>query len=199
MLHKGLPSPGSRAQVFVVTYEPYLHLKLSELLPVLLQNKQLLTVTPTSKKRPEDTPAEESRFEDTDDTLNTLEDQLKEISFQEQRRTKQTILTHGSYVRIGLLSIGLITYFGRAKLMTAETNWSLSLQRKGKAEDQPAIRLAEEPAGNQTADSHSDEFRIERRCTTTTNTPAPKNRTAQINTSTSKAAIRLPAQSLQAM
>ena len=194
-----LPSPGSRAQVSVVTYEPYLHLNLSELSPVLLQNKQLLTLTPTSKKQPEDNPTEESRFENTDETLNKLEDQLNEISSQEHRRTKQTILTHGSYVGIGLLSIGLITYFGRAKLITAVTNWRPCPKRKGKAEDQPAIRLAEEPAGNQAADSHSDEFRIEQRCTTTTNTPAPKNRTAPISTSTSKAATRLPAQSLQPM
>ena len=179
-----LPSLGSRALVPVVTYEPCLHLKLSELSPVLLQNKQFLTLTATSKKRPEDTPAEESRFEDTDETLNKLEDQLNEVNSQEQSRSKQTILTHGSYVGIGLLSIGLITYFGRARLMTAVTNWRPCLQRKGQPEDQPAIRLAKEPSGNQAADSHSDEFRIERRCTTTTNTPAPKNRTAQISTST---------------
>ena len=127
----------------VVTYEPYLHLNLSELSPVLLQNKQLLTLTPASKKRPEDTPAEESRFEDTDEALSKLEDQLNEISSQEQSTTKQTC-------------------------------WKPCPQQNGKAEDQPAIRLAEEPAGNQAADSHSDEFRIDRRCTTTTNTPAPK-------------------------
>ena len=91
-----LPSPGSRPQVSVVTYELYLHLILSELSPVLLQNKQLLTLTQTSEKRPEDTPAEESRFEDTDETLHKLEDQLNLISSQEQSRAKQIILTHGS-------------------------------------------------------------------------------------------------------
>ena len=96
-----LPSPGSRAQVSVVTYEPYLHLNLSELLPFLLQNKQLLTLTPAPKKRPEDTPVEQSRFEDTEETLSKLEDQFNEISSQEHSRTKHTILTHGSYVGIG--------------------------------------------------------------------------------------------------
>ena len=40
--------------------------------------------------------------------------------------------------------------------MTAVTSWRPCPQRKGKAEDQPAIRLAKEPAGNQAADSHSD-------------------------------------------
>ena len=118
-----LSSPGSRAQVSVVTYEPYLYLNLSELSPILLQNKKLLTLTRTSRKQPEDTLDEESRFEDTDETLNKLEEQLNEISSQEQRQSKikQTVLTHDSRVGIGLLSIGLITYFGRAKLMTAVT------------------------------------------------------------------------------
>ena len=37
-----LPSPGSRAQTSVVTYEPHLHLNLSELSPALLQHKQLM-------------------------------------------------------------------------------------------------------------------------------------------------------------
>ena len=64
---------------------------------------------PTSRKQPEDTPAEENRFEDTDETLSKLEEQLDEISFQKQSRAKQIILTHRSYVGIGLLSIDLVT------------------------------------------------------------------------------------------
>ena len=75
-----LPSPGSRAQTSVVTYEPHLHLNLSELSPALLQHKQLMASPEPQQEPPEGSPAENGRCKENDETLSKLEDQLNEIS-----------------------------------------------------------------------------------------------------------------------
>ena len=115
--------PGSRAQTSVVTYELHLHLNLSELSPALLQHKQLMASPGPQQEPSEGAPVEDSQYKNNDKTLSELEDQLNEISSQEQGRAKQAVLTHGSYVGLGLISIGLLTYLGRVKLIAVMTAW----------------------------------------------------------------------------
>ena len=73
---------------------------------------------------------------------------------QEQGRVKQTALTQGFYVGLGLLSIGLVTYLCRVKFMTIVTAWNFCPPRGGEAKTQSAIQVNEEQAARQITDIH---------------------------------------------
>ena len=149
---------------------------------------------------PEGTPANDGRYKENDETLNELEDPLNEISSQEQGRAKQTILTHGSNVGLGLISIGLLTYLCRVKLIAVVTAWKFCPPRGGKAKTQPSSQPNDEQATRQIADIHREEVRVEQQpVASTTHAPAPKNRTTPLDTPKAKATIQLPQQSLQPM
>ena len=64
-----LLSPGSKGQVSLATYGPFLHSNLSKLTPSLLQNKQLTAPSATLKLPPEDTPAKENKYNETDEII----------------------------------------------------------------------------------------------------------------------------------
>ena len=125
-----LPSASLQRQVSVAIYEPYLHLNLTELSPALLWNSQLMASPATELMLPKNISNKSRKYKEAEKTLDQLEDQLNEISFQERARVKQTILTHGSYLGIGLLVMGLAIYFCRTKLLTMMTGKDIAYTEK---------------------------------------------------------------------
>ena len=195
-----LPSPGSRAQTSVVIYEPHLHLNLSELSPALLQHKQLMASPEPQQEPPEGNPAKNGRYKENDETLSKLEDQLNEISSQEQGRVKKTVLTYGSYVGLVLISICLLTYLCRVKLIAVMTAWKFCPPRGGNVKTQSAIDPNDEQAARKTADIHQEEARVEQQpIISATHAPAPKSRATSLDNSKAKVTVRLPQQRLQPM
>ena len=63
-----LSSISSPSQTSVVTYEPRLHLNLSELSPTLLQNQQLMGMPKTTEQIATDVAAKEDDYRETDET-----------------------------------------------------------------------------------------------------------------------------------
>ena len=175
-------------------------MNLSELLPALLQHKQLMASPEPQQEPPEETPAEDGRYKENDETLSELEDQLNDISSQDQGRAKQTVLTHGSYVGLGLISIGLLTYLCHVKLIAVMTAWKFCPPRGGEPKTQPTSEPNDEQAARQIADIHREEVREEQQpVASATHASAPKNRTTPFDTSKAKATIQLTQQSLQPM
>ena len=67
----------------------------------------------TELRLPKNISNKSGKYKEAEETMDQLEDQLNETSSQEQARVKQTILTHGSYLGIGLLAVGMeILFFG---------------------------------------------------------------------------------------
>ena len=93
-----LPSPSLQHQVSMAIYKPHFYLNLTELLPALLRNSQLIA---TEVRLPKNISNKSCKYKEAQETLDQLEDQLNEISFQEEARVEQTILTYGSYLGIG--------------------------------------------------------------------------------------------------
>ena len=126
-----LPSPSLQRQVLVAIYEPCLHLNLTELSPASLRNSQHMSAPATELRLPKNISNKSGKYKEAEETLDQLEDQLNEISSREQATVKQTILTHGSYLGIGLLAVGLAIYVCRTKLLLMTTGKRYCLQRKG--------------------------------------------------------------------
>ena len=132
------------------------------------------------QKPPEGTSTEDDRYKENDETLTELEDQLNEISSQEQRRAKQTILTHGFYVELGLLSIGLVTYLCHVKLIAVVRDWKVCLPRGGKAKTESANQANDKQAARQATDICPEKIGVKRRhIASATNAPAPKKQPMQ--------------------
>ena len=135
-----LPSLNSPSRTSVDVYEPRLHLNLSELSPALLQGQKLMDMPRTSEYLVEDVADKEDDYKETEGTLDQLENQLNEISFQRRTRTRQMILTHGSYIGIGFLSMGLLAYLCRTKALAGATSLWHCLQQGSKQRTQKATR-----------------------------------------------------------
>ena len=200
-----LSSISSPSQTSVVIYEPRLHLNLSELSPALLQNQKLMCMPKTTVQVATDVAAKEDDYRETDETLAQLENQLNEISFQRRTRTKQMILTHGSYLGSGFLSMGLLVFLCRAEILAGATIFLHCLQRKGKKrsreirEHRKKQRISLEVSINK-----NDARKVQQDkktpltsvATSEANMPAPKTRAAR---PTLSAAVQLPPQNLQPM
>ena len=116
----------------MVIYELRLQLNLSELSPALQQSQRLMDMPRTLEQLVNDLAEKEDDYKQTEETLDQLENQLNEISFQRRTRTKHMILTHGSYLGIGFLSMGLLAYLYRAKALAGATSFWHCLQGKSK-------------------------------------------------------------------
>ena len=139
-----------------------------------------------------------------------MEDQLNEISSQEQARVKETILTHGSYLGIGLLAAGLAIYVCRTKLLTMTTRKRYCLRRKSRSGTTQATQhLAELGINLEVNPERGEGEREQQEATYTEDTPAPRTKSARILTSANSVSqgnvlmstppVRLPLQNLQPM
>ena len=139
-----------------------------------------------------------------------MEDQLNEIRSQEQARVKQTILTHGSYLGIGLLAVGLAIYVCRTKLLTMTTDKRYCLKRKSRSETiQVTQDLAELGINLEVNPEREEGEREQQEATYTEDTLAPRTRCVRMLTSANSVSpgnvlmstptVRLPLQNLQPM
>ena len=58
-------------------------------------------------------------FELKETSLDQIEQQLNEITFQRQNHSKQINLIHGSYIGLSIISISLVVYLCRSNLMAS--------------------------------------------------------------------------------
>ena len=149
-----------------------------------------------------DVAAKEDDYRETDESLAQLENQLNEISFQKRTRRKQMILTHGSYLGIGFLSMGLLDFAGRAKILAGATIFLHCLQRKskkrtleirehqGKQGISLEISINQNDARKEQQDKETPRTSV---ATSEANMPAPKTKAAR---PTLSAAVQLPPQNL---
>ena len=139
-----------------------------------------------------------------------MEDQLNEISSQEQARVQANVLTHGSYLGIGLLAVGLAIYICRTKLLAMTTGKRYCLQRKGRSGVTQATQHLAKLRINQEVNPERDESeREQQEAIYTEDIPAPRTRSTRILTSTNPVSpgnvlmstlpVRLPLQNLQPM
>ena len=176
-------------------YAPLLHLKISALSPALQEFQGYIPTRKSMSAQAKETSPGDKVFEINDRSLEHLEQQLYDSSLIRRAGNSQIRMIHGSYLGLGIISIGLLIYilFPRISKLMIKCNQRHSLgTRADQCVDLSTINIKEEqeptPARNSLPQTTTETGTSSR-----TVIPAAPPRERPANTSV----IQLPSQALQ--
>ena len=91
-------------------YAPLLHLNISALSPALQEFQGYIPTRNSMSAQTKETTPGDKVFKTNDKSLEHLEEQLYDFSLAQQVGNSQIRMIHGSYLGLGLISIGLLIY-----------------------------------------------------------------------------------------
>ena len=105
-----LPGTSNRKGETELIYAALLHLKISALSPALQEFQGYIPARKSMSAQTKETTPGDQVFETNDKSLEHLEQQLYEFSLARRAGNSQIRMIHGSYLGLGLISIGLLIY-----------------------------------------------------------------------------------------
>ena len=100
-----------------IIYFLLLHLNISELPSVLREFQEYMLVGKLMPDQMTETTSGDNVFKNNIRSLEQLEQQLYDLSLARKTRSRQTMMIHGSYVGLILLSAGRLMYFFHSKIL----------------------------------------------------------------------------------
>ena len=105
-----LPGTTNRKGETKMIYAPLLHLNISALSPALQEFQGYIPTRKSMSGQTKETTPGDKVFETNDKPLEHLEQQLYDFSLARRDGNSQIRMIHGSYLGLGLISIGLTSY-----------------------------------------------------------------------------------------